>query len=358
MTIRRSLQRNDFIPDLDGMDMEGLSESQVRTMQEIQIRERPGMLACLKALKQRYFRPSQISRSFRQDHLLGESNFVGLAIGAKRTGGQPTGALAIMVYVQQKAPSHLIKPGCMIPPKVHIFGKTYSTDVQEMAGKAEFVAQGGNPITSPVEVGTIGCVVQKAGKNYVLTNYHVVGNFGSNPIGVQCTTDGAPVGSVAEYVKVSPMPAENYIDAAIVAISAQANITTTIKGISPWATDYVNPGVWVPVRKSGAVTGVTYGRIEAVDGFYTFDQSEKKYPFEGLILISPATNINKYFLLPGDSGAVVFLPAMSNKYGKRVYFPVGLGFASTGKTASNWAFACSFNAILQKFGVTAVAPPV
>ena len=41
-----------------------------------------------------------------------------------------------------------------------------------------------------------------------------------------------------------------------------------------------------------------------------------------------------------------------------VYFPVGLGFAANGKSASNWAYACSFNAALQKLGVTAVAPPV
>jgi len=109
-----------------------------------------------------------------------KANVIGLTIGEKRTGGQPTGELSLVAYVSRKGE---VAESEVLPQAVDIDadGQTgqLATDVCELVGLPRaLTARAGDTIWSgDGDFGT-GCLTFiKNGKGYVATNAHVVANI-------------------------------------------------------------------------------------------------------------------------------------------------------------------------------------
>jgi len=63
-----------------------------------------------------------------EHELLAKPNVVGVGVGYRQTGGQPTGTLALVVMVTQKLPPSLLAPEDQIP----VWIEDVPVDVQEV----------------------------------------------------------------------------------------------------------------------------------------------------------------------------------------------------------------------------------
>jgi len=120
--------------------------------------------------------------------LMRKANVVATGIGYKRTNGKQTDELAIICSVGNKLAVKLLSadelvPGSIdgIPTDVHPSG--LFTVFQETTGRFR-PAPGGVSIGHIyITAGTLGCLVQKNGKKYILSNNHVLANSNAADIG-------------------------------------------------------------------------------------------------------------------------------------------------------------------------------
>jgi hypothetical protein len=215
--------------------------------------------------------------------------------------------------------------------------------------------------------GTLGCLVTKQGKYYILSNFHVLANDiipGNNgkvsevgdiivqpgPLDYRCEAPlNNAVGKLSEWEPISTKQ-QNYIDAAIgEVINDTVRVDGYIEGLGIIKDSPVEPYIGMKVVKSGRTTGVTYGIIEGIDTnvIVTYDKecgSNQTYEavFVNQILITPDTTRNTIFSASGDSGSLILREDDLS--------PVGLLFAGSG----NYTQANRINMVLQRFGVSIV----
>src|SRR5437016_11841417 len=125
-------------------------------------------------------------------------NIVGVGIGKKIKGGQPTATDAVRIYVNRKFPKAQIPQPQQVP--VAISG--VPTDVVETGRFKAFTMPpapttprdrfrpirpgtsiGPPPIGNMVEAGTLGAIVKSGGALYILSNNHVLANEDKLPAG-------------------------------------------------------------------------------------------------------------------------------------------------------------------------------
>jgi hypothetical protein len=251
------------------------------------------------------------------------TNVIGVHIGKKSTNGENVNDdYSIIFHVLDK--TDLISKNENIPKSLTIiFNKrklSILTDVIKTGKSNKNYINPGQDVfqfTNSAVRGTIGVVVFKGGKPYILTNMHVIGysylyqtfsvinkyiDFNQNPdISTFINTQIRPVAYFSSGV------VDNNIDAAIGLIPPQltqyintiGNIVDVGNPLELPLTNVINP---FPLNIYGAVSGVQQGMLISTTAIRTFN-----YPLGGkdiinLIVIKPCISQG------GDSGAPLYDP--------------------------------------------------
>ncbi|MEJ6950660.1 chymotrypsin family serine protease [Natronospora cellulosivora (SeqCode)] len=286
-------------------------------------------------------------------NFLDRQNVVGLGYGIKEKNGKRTGDEALVVLVKKKVPNNKLRKKDIIPQTL----ASYQTDVIEV-GELKFMdlrtartrpAQPGISIGHyKISAGTFGAVVKdkRNGQKLILSNNHVLANIsngrdnraakgdpilqpgihdkGNNPDDVLASLErfipiyrsedepdcniAIAIERIANLIihilrpyynfKLLKEGRANIVDAAVAKPSSNSLIKSDIlqigrvKGVRDAEVD-------MKVRKSGRTTGLTEGKVVAVDASVTVNMSDKdKATFEDQIITTPISSA-------GDSGSLV-----------------------------------------------------
>ena len=192
-----------------------------------------------------------------------QNNLMGLAVGLKHVGGNPTGDLAIRVFVRKKVPKSRVSRNALVEPAINGF----PTDVVEIGIPRPMSSGTGGvgPFTCGIfihndgiklqngsfEAGTLGCLVKIGSSVCLLTCNHVIANLNQardqDPINV----DGTTIAKLFMAPSLLDPPSSNTVDVAVAEIipGAVSNELLGLPLVLP-ATDDVKPKDIV--RKSGA----------------------------------------------------------------------------------------------------------
>lgn len=196
--------------------------------------------------------------------------------------------------------------------------------------------------------GTIGCVVTRSNKMYLLSNNHVFARENAAKLGEQIDQPGRyemncgpsfGVATLSQFQTISmKRNANNVIDAAIAEINS--GISATSQAVLNSYTPTSNPmvaTVGMNVKKTGRTTGLTTGTVSAVNVTVNVQYSHGTARFINQVYITPGT-----FSAAGDSGSLI-CEASSND-------PVALLFAG----GSSGTFGNPIGNVLSTFGVSVV----
>jgi hypothetical protein len=178
--------------------------------------------------------------------------------------------------------------------------------------------------------GTLGSLLaDQNGKQYILSNNHVMGRLGSAAVGEAIVQPGyvdtfcnfSLPNTVAHFTAAPPL--DSNVDAAIAEVVPGAvDPTGQIIGLggiasdgsyisAPPASSTVAAALNMPVAKSGRTTGLSFGEIQAIDGDILID-----YPAEcGNPTTQTASFVGQVIIAgiaqPGDSGSLIVESATS-----------------------------------------------
>nr|MBN1228708.1 hypothetical protein [Anaerolineae bacterium] len=280
--------------------------------------------------------------------IMGRKNVVACGIGYKSTDNQPTGELSVVVSVKQKLPVDQLDREDIIPETV----EDVPTDVVETGeiyalaldryGRLRPVRPGVSAGHYRGSAGTIGCVVQRDGQPYLLSNNHVFALLNQalegDPIYQPAPGDGGReadrIGVLAEYMPLQFMdisdqgdggaspggcaeqistlmrffrpslppaplgPVLNCVDAALVLPDAGVDIDPRIVDVGGAPLGTIPPALGMKVIKSGRTTGLTQGLIMQVDVTVDVKYAGRTARFANQIMTAPLSR-------PGDSGSLV-----------------------------------------------------
>lgn len=245
-----------------------------------------------------------------------------VGIGYKQRGGEVTGELAVVVFVDKKLPRADVDPDWMVPPEIRFFMESADqqevvpTDVIERARAVEYPhipkgtlatwarpAGGGRSISlAGSGGGTLGGWVWDDLNDQIvlLSNHHVLGS-----------TAGAdvfqPWGSTAAADHLADVVRTGTLDATIAAPVNLDDVLLEIEGVGPAVYEAARATVNMPVEKSGAKTDHTYGRVMYVGlaydsgGHYGSRNDFEVWPTDSAGTIDPYGQF-AYF---GDSGSLI-----------------------------------------------------
>ncbi len=177
--------------------------------------------------------------------------------------------------------------------------------------------------------GTIGCRVKKGSAVYALSNNHVYALENDAPKGSEvlqpglydskCVYDAANViGTLSDFKKiVFSTDANNTIDAAI-ALSSKGKLgsATPSNGYGTPGSEPADAEINQKVMKYGRTTGLTNGKVYALNAVVNVAYSSGTARFVGQIIITPGT-----FSKAGDSGSLIVTSDAKS--------PIGLLFAGS-----------------------------
>jgi hypothetical protein len=211
--------------------------------------------------------------------------------------------------------------------------------------------------------GTLGSLIQKGGKQYILSNYHVFESDivlgGNNKVAetgdpiiqpglVDVGCNAVRAQKVAALVKSSSLPGSN-VDAAIAeVVSGMVDPSGAILEIGTISSQTVSAALNKAVKKSGRTTGLSRSKISGLHATVSVAYEDEcaggsafTKTFTGQIIIS---NRGSKFLGSGDSGSLMVEDVNSNPRA------VGLLFAGS----STLAVANPIDDVLSFFGATMV----
>lgn len=212
--------------------------------------------------------------------------------------------------------------------------------------------------------GTLGSLITKSGKFYILSNSHVLaGDFASSATDPDVAQIGDPINQpglievgcqniAADYVanlsSLSTLNTSLNIDAAIAEImTGQVRTDGYILGIGTLSATTADAYVGMPVKKSGRTTGLTRATVSGLNATITVGYEDEcagtafTKVFTGQILVSQKAS---KFLNSGDSGSLMVEDVDTNPSA------VGLLFAGSSRTA----IANPIDPVLSHFGATMV----
>ena len=198
-----------------------------------------------------------------------------------------------------------------------------------------------------ITAGTIGARVTGGGSVYALSNNHVYANENAAKIGdavIQPGTfdggssHGDDIGTLHAFVPIDFFGGDNYVDAAI-ALSDTSTLgnSTPSDGYGTPKSTIAPPRINHKVMKYGRTTGLTQGRIDAINATVNVGYGSGVARFVGQIIIRPGN-----FSAGGDSGSLI----VSNDRGSDKRKPVGLLFAGS----SSFTVANPIGDVLDAFG--------
>ena len=312
--------------------------------------------------------------------IMSAKNVIGVGISEKISDDVPTGKLSLTFYVERKIPLSKLRADQAIPPTVPeaLSGpEAIPTDVvvlgkikPEAKAKKKPNQPAPNAQTNPIQpgysvghvnitAGTLGAIVQKDGKLYILSNSHVLAEGGLAQIGDSILYPGPAdggkmpenlIGTLADFKPFIVGGAYvNTADCAIAAINPNRlpDMLLEINGIGlPKGT--IAPVRGMKVMKSGRTTGLTEGEIKDVHFRFTLS-----YQGVGDVNYTDQVLCSRY-TAPGDSGSLVIDKDSGMAVG--LHFAGGDGkgiFGANGGSVFN-----PIDAVLQSLGVQLVTTPV
>ncbi len=283
----------------------------------------------------------------------GEENIIGWGIGTKATDSAIQFDKGVVrVYVSEL-------PGPTVPEG---FGDL-PTEVVEVGTITAYQSQsqhqpviGGVSVGHPnVTAGTLGCLVEKEGNHYILSNNHVLadsnGAAPGDPILQPGTVDGgsAPddvIATLEPYTEIDfSEGGSNAIDAAIAKVgdSTQTLVEPEIIGIGNPSSTPCSPALDQRVRKSGRTTGHTVGILTDLSAdIKVFFSDDRVGFFTDQIGFQSAGH--DPFAQAGDSGSLIV--------DEQTLEPVALLFAGNGSGGT--IFANPIKLVLDEYEVTIV----
>lgn len=262
------------------------------------------------------------------DYLFSLSHVVGLGYGIKETGGKQTGRKAVIVMVRKKVAASRLAAHQMIPKRIEgmpsdVIEVGWVTAHPAAIKKNEPVSKSRTSRWRPapggvsighfrITAGTLGSAVydKATGRKLILSNNHVLANATNgkddlaeigDPVLQPGPADGGTIrrdtiGKLYRFVPLADK-GSNVVDAAVARPSKQRLVDRDILRIGT-VTSTVLPRLGLRIKKSGRTTGLTFGRIIAVDAVVDVDYGDKILRFKNQI-------VSRSFEQPGDSGSLV-----------------------------------------------------
>lgn len=247
-----------------------------------------------------------------------DPNIVAIGISEKTTEGNNTGALSLCFYVEKKIAKSKIKAGKLVPPVVASpHGMAVLTDIKAIGRIRPQVLKRVKPVQSGYSVGheditagTLGAIVTKGGKKYLLSNSHVLANSGlgkvKDSVFYPGPADGnkAPthlVGTLAHFAKFKVGgDFTNRVDAALCLVDKGRldQLDFSVHGLKG-APNTIAPKRGMAVLKMGRTTGKTEGEIIDVNFRVVI-----AYDGVGPVGFLDQVLCTRY-TKPGDSGSLV-----------------------------------------------------
>lgn len=265
-----------------------------------------------------------------------DRNIVGVGVSEKVVDSKKTGELSVCFYVERKIARSKLKSEKLVPAVLAApNGKACFTDVKVVGKIRPQVNAKRKPIQSGFSVGhpnfatgTLGAIVRKGGKLFVLSNSHVLALSGTAQLGDAIVYPGPDDGGTATSDRVGTLRKfgkfktggdfVNTVDAALAQIDASrlGELNLSILGTNG-SLSTLAPARGMKVRKRGRTTGDTAGEILDIDFriAFPYDDLGADVGFTNQVLCTRYTQ-------PGDSGSIV----VDDASGK----VVGLHFAGSG----------------------------
>ncbi len=199
--------------------------------------------------------------------------------------------------------------------------------------------------------GTIGCVVMKAGKSYILSNNHVLARENNAALGEPIVQPGRydnkprcankvatdQVAVLSDFEPIKFGGEANTYDAAIAEyITTDFTCATLAEFYGLPGTSPVTATVGMAIKKVGRTTSLTTGTVTAINATINVGYTNGTATFTGQIVTSAS------FDKSGDSGSLVVTNDASAN-------PVALLFAGT---TDGTAIVSPIAPVLSRFGVT------
>ncbi len=281
------------------------------------------------------------------------SEIVGWGIGAKRVDGylQPDENV-VRIYVREFPPPTIREQRFgTLPVEFIEVGKITA---YQNTGTYRPVVGGVSVGHSqrPDNAGTLGCLVEKEGHHYILSNNHVLADSNNarpgDPIIQPGGLDGGTspthdIATLEPYKAIDFSGESNYIDAAIAHVgdANQQLVSSEIIGIGTPRSTVVPASLDQVVLKSGRTTEQTSGKVVDISGEFWVNYENGYAWFDDQIGVESLDG--DPFSAPGDSGSLIVEA--------ETLAPVSLLFACDyfGRTYAN-----PVNLVLDYYGVTVV----
>ena len=328
------------------------------------LRLRKGGLRLRKRQRSIFFQPTASAEAMAETSRLIAENIVGWGIGIKTPNKDEE---TVLVYVKESLPYLRDLPQ---------FGDL-STDIVEVGQPIAYLSPspiephrpvlGGSSIGHPlIRSGTLGCLVEKEGNHYILSNNHVIAATNRAEVGDPVVQPGpyyggsSPEDTIAflePYQSIDfslDMSTPNRIDAAIAKVGYrdQTIVLPEIIDIGPYRSTPLScytpvlPGL--SVQKYGQTTMRTQGFIQAIDVAvkmgYDVEDQQCTALFDGQITI--VGDNSSLFSEQGDSGALILDLEMHK--------PIGLLVGGSNNGYQKVTYANPIDAVLEYYDVTIV----
>lgn len=253
------------------------------------------------------------------------SNILGFGFGIKRTGSGIGADEAVRVYVRAKLPRNQMTNAELIPDEIDGVPTDVIPvgDIQAAFPRPTPGGVSGSHEALSARPGTLGCLVERGGMRFILSNNHILANVnglpGANADILEPARDAGgathpPIARLTERKELLFGGPINEIDAAIAQLNDPADMTPDIMVIGRIDRRTLPAVKLMSVIKHGRTTRYTCGIIEETkaDIEMGFAPHGKAY-FHGQIAVRGCSGL---FGAGGDSGSLV-LEATSRR-------PVGL----------------------------------
>ncbi|MCI0330754.1 MAG: S1 family peptidase [candidate division Zixibacteria bacterium] len=260
------------------------------------------------------------------DRLMAIEGVVGTATGLSAE-GKPV----VKVYAERQGVAGIPSTVDGIPVEVEVTGKFYALALTKRYRPVPIGVSVGND--NECSAGTIGCVVEKGGQKYILSNNHVLARQNAASIGEDIVQPGRydskpkcahiAANKVADLSAFVPIvfstSANNRVDAAIALYSTTDITCATLPNYYGFpSSTTVAAFVGQSVKKVGRTSSLSTGTVTAINATVNVGYSAGTARFTGQIV---TTSISR----SGDSGSLVVTNDANNN-------PVGLLYAGSSTT--------------------------
>ena len=277
---------------------------------------------------------AQQTKRQQEATLISRSNVVAVGVGFKIADGVQTNEPAIVVSVVKKLPAIQLSESSLIPrtlggvkTDVVETGKIFALQdpTEKMRPARPGISIGHYQITA----GTFGCLVQRNGQVFILSNNHVIANSNEAQLGDAILQPGPhdggtsadQIGTLEQFIPVgfsgstpgcSPLGFLMRLFRPSALVNEPGNNTVDCAIARPLSDDLVNPdilNIGIPtgvgtatlgtqVQKSGRTTGLTTDQITQIDVTVSVDYGGKLATFTNQLMAGGMSQ-------GGDSGSAV-----------------------------------------------------